>query len=55
MLVLRDMGVHLGEFWFLDELAADCEKDGVFEFMLISQPLRIEGGAGSPINPLAIK
>lgn len=55
MLVLRDMGVHIGEFWQFDELAADCAQDGVYEAMLVAQPLRIEGGAGSPINPLAIK
>lgn len=55
MLVLRDMGVHIGEFWQLDELAEDCARDGVYEFMLVAQPLNIEGAAGSPINPLAIK
>jgi kynurenine formamidase len=55
MVALRDMGVHLGEFWYLEELAEDCAADGVYEFMLVAQPLRIEGGAGSPLNPLAIK
>jgi kynurenine formamidase len=55
MLVLRDMGLHLGEYWYLDDLAADCADDGVYEFLLVAQPLRIVGAAGSPINPLAIK
>jgi kynurenine formamidase len=55
MLILRDMGVHIGEFWYLEDLAADCADDHVYEFMLVAPPLRIEGGAGSPINPLALK
>jgi kynurenine formamidase len=55
MLALRDMGISLGEFWSLDELAADCAADGVYEFLLSAQALRVEGGAGSPVNPLAIK
>jgi kynurenine formamidase len=55
MLALRDVGIHLGEFWDLEELAADCAADGVYEFLLAAQPLRIDGGVGSPVNPLAIK
>jgi hypothetical protein len=55
MLDLRDMGISLGEFWSLDQLAADCAADGVYEFLLSAQALRVEGGAGSPVNPLAIK
>jgi kynurenine formamidase len=55
MLALRDAGIHLGEFWNLEELAVDCAEDGVYEFMLAAQPLRIVGGVGSPLNPLALK
>jgi kynurenine formamidase len=55
MLLVRDMGMTLGEWFDLDELAADCAADGVYEFLLTAQPLKITGGAGSPLNPLAIK
>jgi kynurenine formamidase len=55
MIALRDMGIHLGEFWYLEELADDCARDGVHEFMLAAQALPIEGGIGSPVNPIAIK
>jgi kynurenine formamidase len=55
MLALRDAGIHLGEFWNLEELAADCAQDRRYEFLLVAQPLRIEGGVGSPVNPLALK
>lgn len=55
LLTLRDMGMMLGEFWFLDELAADCAADGVYEFQLVAAPLRVTGAVGSPVNPIAIK
>jgi len=47
---LRDLGGYLVEFLNLEELA----KDNVYEFLFIAAPLRITGGIGSPINPLAI-
>jgi kynurenine formamidase len=28
----------LGEPWWLDDLAADCDRDGVYEFFLTSEP-----------------
>jgi kynurenine formamidase len=28
----------LGELWWLDDLAADCDQDGVYEFFLTSEP-----------------
>jgi len=55
MLALREMGLMLGEIWALDELAADCAQDKVYEFMLVAQPLLIPGAVGSPVAPLAIK
>lgn len=55
MLCLRDMGMLFGENWNLEALAADCADDGVYVFQLVAPPLRIVGGVGSPINPLAMK
>ncbi|NDJ88085.1 cyclase family protein [Mycolicibacter kumamotonensis] len=55
MLCLRDMGMMLGEYWDLGALAADCAADGVYEFQLVAPPLRVTGGVGSPVNPIAIK
>jgi kynurenine formamidase len=54
-ILLRDMGVMLGENLNLGELAADCAADGVYEFLFCSSPLKISNGVGSPSNPLAIK
>jgi hypothetical protein len=48
-------GMPIGEVWDLDELAQDCAQDGVYEFMLVSAPLYLPGGVGSPPNAYAIK
>ncbi|HVB80676.1 MAG TPA: cyclase family protein [Candidatus Binataceae bacterium] len=48
-------GMPLGELWDLDELASECATDGVYEFMLVSAPLYIPGGVGSPANAYAIR
>jgi len=55
MLAIRDMGMMLGEIWDLEALGADCAADGVYSFLLAAQPLRVTGGVGSPVNPVAIK
>jgi kynurenine formamidase len=54
-LCLRDMGLMLGEYWDMTALAADCAADGVYEFQLVAPPLRVTGGVGSPLNPIAMK
>jgi kynurenine formamidase len=55
MLTLRDMGLTLGEIWDLEALGADCAADGVYEFLLSAPALRVTGGAGTPVNPVAFK
>jgi len=49
-LLLRDRGIYMLEVLALDELAADA----VWEFLFVLAPLRIVGGTGSPVNPVAI-
>ena len=53
--LLPHLGIPIGELWYLEELAADCAGDGVYEFLLTSAPLHSRGGVGSPPNALAIK
>lgn len=55
MIALRDMGMILGEIWSLEELAEDCAADGVYEFFLSAPALKVTGGSGTPVNPVAIK
>ncbi len=50
-----NMGMLVGEIFNLEELAADCAADGVYEFLFAAPPLPITGAVGSPINPQAIK
>ena len=49
-LMLRDLGGYIIEFLNLEDLA----RDESAEFLFVAAPLRITGGVGSPINPLAI-
>jgi kynurenine formamidase len=55
MLNLRDQGLLQGQLWSLDDLAADCAADGVYEFLLAATPLPLTGGAGGPVAPTATK
>ncbi len=53
-LALAAMGVHLLDYLQLDDLCAACERLGRWEFMFATAPLRIIGGTGSPLNPVAV-
>ncbi|MFP5070660.1 cyclase family protein [Pseudonocardia nantongensis] len=55
MVLIRDMGMTLGEMLDLEELAEDCAADGRYEFFLAAPPIKFRRALGSPINPLAIK
>jgi kynurenine formamidase len=48
--LLVENGIHIIECLNLEELAAD----GVKEFMFVALPLKILGGTGSPIRPVAV-
>ena len=52
--VIVAMGVHLLDNLRLDRLAAACESQGRWSFLFTVAPLRIEGGTGSPANPIAL-
>lgn len=52
---IPNMGLTLGEIFVLDELAADCASDGIYEFLLNAVPLPFTGAVGAPANPLALK
>jgi kynurenine formamidase len=55
LLHLVEMGLTQGQNWYLDELAADCADDGVWEFLLNATPERVIGGTGGLVNPVATK
>ena len=52
-LCLFELGVHLGELWWLAELAAWLRESGRSRFLLTAPPLRLPGAVGSPVTPIA--
>jgi kynurenine formamidase len=52
--VLVALGVNLLDNLGLDDVAATAAKLNRYEFMLVVEPLRVQNGAGSAVNPVAI-
>jgi len=52
---IRDLGIAGNEISYFRELAADCADDEKYDFLFVGVPLKIMGGAGGPVNPVAIK
>jgi len=46
-------GIHLGELWYLTELAAWLRAHRRSRFLLTAPPLRLPGAVGSPATPIA--
>lgn len=51
---IAGMGMALVDNLRLDDLVAACAEHRRWEFLLSIAPLRIPGGTGSPVNPLAV-
>jgi kynurenine formamidase len=49
-ILIVQQGIHIVESLFLEELAAD----GVREFGFVCLPLKLRGGTGSPVRPIAL-
>jgi kynurenine formamidase len=54
VLAIRVLGVHLLDYLDFDDLVAVCEGETRWTFLCVIAPLRLPGGTGSPINPIAI-
>jgi hypothetical protein len=46
-------GIHLGEMWYLTELARWLRSRSRSRFLLTAPPLRLPGAVGSPATPVA--
>lgn len=46
-------GIHLGEMWYLGELARWLREHRRNRFLLTAPPLRLPGAVGSPATPIA--
>jgi kynurenine formamidase len=53
-LTLNAMGLYLIDYLQFEDLIPACERVGRWEFLFVGAPLRIVGGTGSPLNPIAI-
>jgi kynurenine formamidase len=49
------LGMPMGELWVLDHLAEACAEDQQYAFLLVSVPLNVRGGLGSPAQAVALK
>lgn len=52
-LCLFRLGVHLGELWYLADLAKWLRENNRSRFLLTAPPLRLTGAVGSPVTPIA--
>jgi kynurenine formamidase len=48
------MGMTLMHNLETDRLAEQCRRSGRYEFLLCIGPLKVRGGTGSPVNPIAV-
>ena len=51
---ISSYGVGLVDNALLEPLAIACAEEGRYEFMLTIAPLKVVGGTGSPVNPIAV-
>jgi kynurenine formamidase len=49
-LLIAQKGLHLIENMVLSELA----RERIYEFLFVCSPLKIKGGTGSPVSPIAV-
>ena len=47
------MGIRLFDNLDLEAVAEEAARQQRWEFLLTAAPLAVEGGTGSPINPIA--
>lgn len=55
LLLIRDLGLVLGELFDLEALGAACAADGTYEFLFCGNVLRFTNGCGTPTNPVVIR
>lgn len=54
-LLLRDVGMLLGQLWDLEALAADCADPSPSTCLLVANPLPLTAGIGAPVAPVALR
>ena len=54
VLAIAAMGMHLLDYLQFEDLLSLCDAAGQWSFLAVIAPLRLSGGTGSPVNPIAI-
>lgn len=54
VLAINAMGLYLLDYLQFEDLMPLCEAAGRWSFLCVIAPLRLPGGTGSPVNPIAI-
>jgi kynurenine formamidase len=53
--MIPNIGLLVGENFALDELAAACASDAVYEFLFVAPPIPFTGSVSGLVNPQAIR
>jgi kynurenine formamidase len=54
VLAVTAMGLHLVDYLHLEDLAELCQELRRWSVFCLIAPLRVTGGTGSPVNPIAV-
>jgi kynurenine formamidase len=54
VLAINALGLHLLDYLQLEDLLGVCRAAGRWSFLCVIAPLRLPGGTGSPVNPIAV-
>ncbi len=54
MVLIRDLGMTMGEMFNLEHLSETCERLNRWEFFLCGIGIKVSRSVGSPVNPIAI-
>lgn len=55
MILIRDMGMTLGEMFDLEQLAALCRADRHYEFLMSGVGLKVSNSVGNALTPIVVK
>lgn len=53
-MALAGMGLNLIDNMNLEDIAVACSEENRWDFLCVIAPLRVPGGTGSPVNPIAV-
>ncbi|MEV6329194.1 cyclase family protein [Streptomyces sp. NPDC051909] len=54
VLAIHALGIHLMDYLRFEDLVPVCARAGRWSFLCVVAPLRLTGGTGSPVNPIAV-